>query len=737
MALRAGAGTGRGQERPSGDATTWNRRAIGAGDYKTVVEVSGRDQLAPFKVPSNPRDLRSVCEARTEARSLAQATLADQILSVGAAVGGLPTAEQASAHHDLGQFLAYENRVPAAIAEAEAAYRVVTDPRGRDPGFATARGHLETVLGVLNLRLGELQNCLHDHNAERCIFPILGRGAHDEPTGSEGAVRWFERHLREHPDDLEVRWLLNVAYMTLGRHPEGVPKEWLIPASGLGLARRPGTFRRRRSWPRSRPSGPCGRGGGGRPRRRRTPRRRVLERRPLRALALLPSATGRDLPRRGRGSRGSQDQLGGINVTEADYDNDGRLDLLVMRGGWEFPIRNSLLRQNADHTFTDVTEAAGLARTVHRTHSAALADYDNDGWLDLFVGHEESPSALFRNRGDGTFEDVAKRAGVDRVSFAKGATWGDYDNDGFVDLYVSNYGEPNFLYHNQGDGTFEEVARERGVDRPLMSFPTWFFDYDNDGWLDLFVASFVPSVDEVARGYLGLPARAEEHAALPQHRRPLRGRDEGRWASIASSPPWAPTSATSTTTATSTSTSARARPPTPPSCPTSSSATATAGRFVDVTTATGTGHLQKGHGVAFADLDGDGDTDIICNIGGFVPGDEYPKAVFANPGNANTWIEVRLVGVKANRSGLGARLRVTVRDADGGERRVERVVTTGGSFGASPLRQHIGLGRATAVREVAVVWPGSGLRQVWSDLPLKTLVELREGAPGFVRVPQR
>ena len=708
---------------------------MGAGDYKTVVEVSGRDQLAPFKVPSNPHDLRSVCEARTEARSLAQATLADQIAGVGAASDPRPTAEGAWAHHDLGQFLAYENRVPAAIAEVEAAYRVVTDPRGRDPGFPTARGHLETVLGVLNLRLGELQNCLHDHNALRCIFPIQGRGAHDEPSGSEGAVRWFERHLRERPDDLEVRWLLNVAYMTLGRHPEGVPKEWLIPPSAWASAEDPGRFpdiATRLGLDRPGRAGgvvvddldgdgqldvvfssvdPCA---------------------PLRYYRQQPDGTFKDEA----AEAGLLGQLGGINLTQADYDNDGRLDLLVMRGGWEFPIRNSLLHQNADHTFTDVTEAAGLDRSVHRTHSAAFFDYDNDGWLDLFVAHEESPSALFRNRGDGTFEDVSKRAGVDRVSFAKGAAWGDFDNDGFVDLYVSNYGEPNFLYRNRGDGTFEEVAHERGVDGPLMSFPTWFFDYDNDGWLDLFVASFVPSVDEVARGYLGLPARAESlrlyhntggrfedvtKAAGLDRVVPAMGANFGDFDDDGFPDLYLGTGAPSYAAL----------------VPNLLFRNRGGRTFVDVTTATGTGHLLKGHGVAFADLDGDGDTDIICNIGGFVPGDEYPKAVFANPGNGNAWIELRLVGVKANRSALSARLRLTVRDPNGSERRIERVITSGGSFGASPLRQHVGLGRAIALRELAVVWPGSGLRQLWSDLPLKTLVELHEGAHGFVRLPQR
>ncbi len=117
------------------------------------------------------------------------------------------------------------------------------------------------------------------------------------------------------------------------------------------------------------------------------------------------------------------------------------------------------------------------------------------------------------------FTDVAERAGVRRSAFSKGAVWGDYDNDGDSDLYVSNYGEPNFFYVNNGDGTFAERARDLGVDRPIMSFPAWFFDYDNDGWLDLFVASFVPSVAEVIRHYAGLPPRAETFRLYRNNRR--------------------------------------------------------------------------------------------------------------------------------------------------------------------------------------------------------------------------
>ena len=168
---------------------------------------------------------------------------------------------------------------------------------------------------------------------------------------------------------------------------------------------------------------------------------------------------------------------------------------------------------------TSPAQAGLLDKRPHRTHTAAWADYDNDGWVDLFVGHEESPSALYHNERDGTFREVGAAAGVARTAFTKGATWGDYDNDGFADLYVSNYAGRNFLFHNRKDGTFDEVAQSLGVDLPLMSFATWFFDYDNDGWLDLFVTSFVPSVTEVVRGVMGLPPQAETMRLYRNNRR--------------------------------------------------------------------------------------------------------------------------------------------------------------------------------------------------------------------------
>jgi len=731
--------TARGQGRPAAegvpDERDWNRRPPGAGNYQIVMEVSGRAEVARFlDIPPPGADLQQICDARKEAGAAALSATERDLAGLEAA----PPARRdlgaiAHAHQELGQLFAYDGRMDRAIAEMEAAYRIVSKDPPADPAFVGARAYLEAVLGVLQLRRGELENCVHDHNAGRCIFPIRGPGQHDQPSGSAAAVEYFRKHLRRDPGDLEVRWLLNVAYMTLGRYPKDVPADLLVPPAALESADDPGSF--------ADAAGAMGldapgRAGGV-----------VVDDFDNDGLfdvvvsSVDACAPLRYYRNRGDGTfeertaaAGLGGQIGGINIVQTDYDNDGWLDLFVMRGGWEFPMRNSLLRNNGDGTFTDVTAKAGLSRAVHRTHSAVWADYDNDGWLDLFVGHEESPSALFRNRGDGTFEDVAHAAGVDAKAFTKGAAWGDYDGDGRPDLYVSNFGSENFLYHNQGDGTFRDVARELGVQKPIMSFPTWFWDYDNDGRLDLFVASFVPSVTEVARFYLGRPAQAESmklyrntgsgfedvtRAVGLDRVVPTMGANFGDLDNDGFLDFYLGTGAPSYAAL----------------VPNVMFRNREGRSFVDVTTATGTGHLQKGHGIAFADLDGDGNQDVFANIGGFVPGDAYHKAVFRNPGHANHWIRVHLAGVRSNRAAIGARIRVRVIGEDGRESLRYREVSSGGSFGASPLAQHIGLGKAARIGSLEIEWPASRTRQVFTDVPLDRVIEIREFADTLTSRP--
>jgi hypothetical protein len=148
--------------------------------------------------------------------------------------------------------------------------------------------------------------------------------------------------------------------------------------------------------------------------------------------------------------------------------------------------------------------------------------------------------------------------------------------------------------------------------------------------------------------------------------------------------------------------------------------------FQDVTTSGGFGHLQKGHAVSFADFDNDGDLDIFEVIGGYFEGDAYQSVLFENPGHGNHWISLELEGVKTNRSAIGARVRVRAAGPDG-PRDIFRVVSAGGSFGDSPLRVHVGLGRATVIREVEIRWPVSEAAQTFRDLPLDRSFHVREG----------
>ena len=705
----------------------WNRRAAGT-EYQPVLEVSGREELGLFlERARDPQDLPSICAGRREAIDIAIPTQQQYLKSLlGSPESARDHAEIAWTHRALGQLWAYLGQLGRAANEFEAAYEIALRRQARDRRLAEALAPLEAMIGVAHLRRGELENCIEHHRAASCIFPIRPEGQHHVTSGSERAIEYFLKHLARQPDNLEVRWLLNLAAMTLGRHPQAVPARWRLPPKALASEEAAPRF--------DDVAGEVGlkeigRAGGA-----------VIEdfdgdgRLDIFVSSTDVCASARFYHNAGGGTfedrtrpAGLAEQLGGINAIHTDYNNDGRIDLFVMRGGWEYAMRNSLLRNDGRGTFTDVTSAAGLTSALHRTHSAAWADFDNDGWLDVFVAHEETRAALFRNNRDGTFTDVAERAGVRRSAFSKGAVWGDYDNDGDPDLYVSNYGEPNFFYVNSGDGTFTERAGELGIDRPIMSFPTWFFDYDNDGWLDLFVASFVPSVVEVVRHYLDLPPRAETFRLYRNDRRggfedvtstaglsrvaPSMGANFGDLDNDGFLDMYVGTGAPSYAAL----------------VPNLMFRNNAGRRFADVTTATGTGHLQKGHGVAWADLDEDGDLDIYANIGGFLPGDVYSRALFRNPGSGNAWIRVRLEGVKSNRPGIGAKIRMTLPD---GSLRY-REVNGGGSFGASPLEQHIGLGKADRIARLEIEWPASGAKQAFSDVAANQRIVVREGENSY------
>ncbi|MFN7947547.1 MAG: FG-GAP-like repeat-containing protein [Blastocatellia bacterium] len=710
---------------------SWNRRPPGAGDYQIVLEVSGRIELSRFFTLPDPLDLRAICAAKNEAGRRATVSAEGYLNSLAQAADRRQYALQmVRLHNELGQLASYRGEMAKAIEHFEAAYDLLTASLPQHPEYAEDKIFMEEILGVAWLRSGELENCVHNHNAETCIFPLSKAAQHHHPAGAEKAIEYFRKHLAQRPDNLEVRWLLNLAYQALGKYPQSVHAAFLIPPAAIAAKDRMAKFT---DVAASLGIDPVSDAGGA-----------IVDDFDNDGWAdvVISSVSACDSLRlfhnNGDGTfsertkqAGLTDQLGGINCVQTDYNNDGWLDIFVMRGGWEFPMRNSLLRNNGDGTFTDVTAQSGLLSGAHRTHSAAWADFDNDGWLDVFIGHEETPSQLFRNRGDGTFEDVTQKAGVGRAAFTKGAAWGDYDNDGDADLYVSNYGGENFFYRNNGDGTFTEMARQLHVEKPVMSFPTWFFDYDNDGWPDLFVASFVPSVTEVARGFLNLPPQAETMKLYRNDGKggfqdvtkevglnrvvPTMGANFGDLDNDGFLDFYLGTGAPSYAAL----------------MPNFMFHNRGGRSFTDVTAATGTGHLQKGHGVAFGDINNDGNQDLYVNIGGFLPGDAYNKALFANPGHDNNWISIKLTGTKTSRAAIGAKIRITLAEANGAKSLRYREVSSGGSFGASSLTQEIGLGRAGQIGTLEVFWPASKTQQTFRNVGVNQFIELKEGEANF------
>jgi len=396
----------------------------------------------------------------------------------------------------------------------------------------------------------------------------------------------------------------------------------------------------------------------------------------------------------------------------------------------------SLLQNDGQGRFRDVTFDAGLGDVHFPTQTAAWADYDADGDLDLYVGNENYPSQLFQNQGNGKFVDVARKAGVENGLFTKGVAWGDYDGDGFPDLYVSNLGGANRLYHNTGHGQFVDVAKELSVERPLRSFATWFWDFNNDGALDLMVWSYDAPTDKLAAARLGLPHHAEPPCLY-------QGDGKGGFRDVTAEQKLA-----------------RAMSPMGcnfgdldndgyPDCylgtgspkfdalmPNVLFHNRRGKGFADVTTAAGMGHLQKGHGVSFADLDQDGDLDVFIEIGGAYLGDAFHNALFENPGFGNNWLVVKLVGTRSNRCAIGARIRADIDEA-GVKRSVYAWVNSGSSFGGNPIRQHLGLGKATRIDRLQVFWPTTGQTQELRDLVVNQFIEITEGKNRFRALPYK
>jgi hypothetical protein len=671
------------------------------------------------KAPGWNMDPRAICDARTRALA-ASRTAVERFLASPAAQADRDPLDLMQLVVGLGQLSAYEGRLGETVERFEQARAIAASQ------VPAAALQMDEAAGIAYLHKATMDNGVFAEPKDFCLLGAPGRKPLPRTGDVLRAIEAFTRYLTVKPDELEVRWLLNVAYMMSGGYPDRVPAAWLIPASTFASAEDVGRFRDVAA-----AAGLAAEGSAG-PAIvedfRNTGRFDVITSMaescgPVRFHASDGAGRWEDRT----DAAGLSAQFGGLNAVPGDFNNDGCQDVLLLRGGWEeLPQRVSLLRNDCHGRFTDVTAESGLASAPATTQTAVWTDLDNDGFLDLFVGVENGPAQLWRNRGDGTFENVSARAGVDRPAFTKGVTAGDFDDDGYPDLYVSNYGETNFLYHNNRDWTFTEVSAAARVTGTPTGFATWFFDYDNDGRLDLFVTSYVASLDELARRALAQPRRGH---TMKLYRNLGDGtfRDVSREVGLD-----------------------RVMMPMGsnfgdidndgyldlffgtgnPSYGSLAGAVMLRNRegrgFVDVTASSGTGELHRGHGVAFADLDNDGDEDIVFEVGGVTPGDRHAMRVFENPGHGNDWLAVKLVGVKTTKTAIGATLTVTVTDGAGASRRVYRTVGTGSSFGSSPLLQHVGLGKDARRVDVDVWWPVSGTRQHFADVGRNRWIQVTE-----------
>ncbi len=651
----------------------------------------------------------------------------------------LPREKECQARLDLSEHLLVAGESAAAAVELE---KLLALPNVADAPHLLLR-EAEEMLAMAYLRAGEQQNCLTNHNAESCVYPLRGGGVHSDKNGAAAAVAQYTKILQRDPGDLGSRWLLNIAYMALGQHPSGVPAKWLIPATVLPDEYDIGAFT---DVAASAGVDVNGHAGGS-----------VAEDFDGDGLFdLVVSSSGPRDPlhyfhNNGDGTfsdqtlaAGLEGITGGLNVIHADYNNDGYPDLLVLRGGWWGAHGNyppSLLRNNGPNpagqiTFTDVTEEAGLL-SPHPTQTAAWADFDGDGWLDLYLAHESTrddpaPSALYRNNHDGTFTDIAANAGVAAMGFVKGVAWGDYNNDGRPDLYLSRKGLPNVLLRNDGPDAahgwkFTDVTAAAGVGEPIHSFATWFFDYDNDGWPDLLVAGYyTETLADIPAFHLGLPNKAET-PRLYRNNRDGTFRDVTKAVGLnrvilamgagfgdLDNDGW-PDCYFGT-----------GAPEYQTLLPNRMFRNAEGKGFQDVTTSGRFGQLQKGHAISFADFDRDGNQDVFEVLGGAFPGDTYRSTLLHNPGHTNRWLGLKLEGRQSNRSAVGARVRVDVAGPSG-RRSIYQTVGYGSSFGDSPLELHVGVGDATAVEKIGIRWP-AGETQVIAGIAAGRTYRIQEGS---------
>ncbi|PYV80961.1 MAG: hypothetical protein DMG05_30740, partial [Acidobacteria bacterium] len=375
-----------------------------------------------------------------------------------------------------------------------------------------------------------------------------------------------------------------------------------------------------------------------------------------------------------------------------DYNNDGKLDLFVVHYvGFNFQnnvvckdwegrpyychpdvydgLPNTLYRNNGDGTFTDVSKVAGVFNPGGKGLGIVVADYDDDGYVDIFVANDAVANFLYHNKRDGTFEDVTLSSGTGydrngRPQSCMGTDFGDYDRDGKLDLIVTNLEfETHTLYRNKGDGTFEDSTHETGLGPATFYYAGWgtkFLDFDNDGFQDLFIAN---------GGLLDNIELYKKGVTYAQRKLLLRNVN---------------------------------------------------GKFVNETERYGSDLLipTVARGAAFGDYDNDGDIDILV-----LNNDQPPNLLRNDGGNLNHWLKIKLIGTTSNRDAVGARVTVVSGDL----KLVDQVKGGGSYLSANDLRVHFGLGSRTQIDSLEIKWP-SGKVELRKNLKVDQILTIWEDA---------
>ena len=419
-----------------------------------------------------------------------------------------------------------------------------------------------------------------------------------------------------------------------------------------------------------------------------------------------------------------------------DYDNDGFQDVFFTSNGWGGGGRLFLFHNESGSQFRDVTESAGLGGPLN-AFGASWADFDNDGHVDLAVAtgiidpEGGDRLRLYHNEGNGVFREVGQQAGLIQKARWISVAWGDYDGDGRQDLLATSFDKGPFLFRNLGEGRFEDVSVKTGIRTNTQAYTPEFFDYDNDGNLDLFVSTY-PGGDVEVKDMINAKLSG---ASVPPSQEQLLFHNNGdgtftrvsRDAGIAG---WYGGMSSQVGDFDNDGFDeiviGTGNPALDWCEPKPLFHNDGHGKFVDVAHSAGLVHFGMLHGAALADYDNSGNLSLFGSFGGFYWGSRETSKLYRNLGSGNSSLEIRLIGTRSNRDAIGTKV-----SAFAGENKVHKWVNGGNGFGCANSKiVHLGLGREKRVDRLDVLWP-SGLRQSFKNVLVGQRIEVTEGKDGF------